>query len=225
MNKHGHFGYSDMTEVVGIREDGSKIFDADEDSKDRWPYGNCTCEYCDTQRTIEKDIEKDKKENQNSLLRKTLNWFNAQFGTGLEELDRGTPGNPHSCVIAMTLKNHVNSNFNWNVSGTSITINTKTMLNTEAWPGLVPEVIIGDAKDNYRIRGIPVELGTHCSEIETKLEKACPTIYIDYDRVDATLDVVSSNDFPDYVKEFIQVFDEQEYEHLIESPRHQKGNE
>lgn len=216
MNTHGHFGYTGMTEVVGTREDGSKIFASDADSKDRWPYGNCTCKYCDEQRTIEKKIDEDKKENHSSLLRKTLNWFNAQFGTGLEELDCGDPGNPTSCVIAMTLKNHVNSNFNWNVSGTSITISAERMINSSAQYDLCPEITIGEPENNYRIRGIPVELGTHCSEIETKLEKACPTLYTDYDNVDATFDVVSSDDFPDYVRDFIRVFDDQEYKDLIE---------
>ena len=214
MNKHGHFGYAGNTEIVGEREDGSFILS--EDADDRWPYGNCQCEWCSSERELHAQEEKDKADHKVNLLQKTLNWFNAQFGTGLETLDCGEPGSPSSCVLAMTLKKHVNPNFQWNVSGSSISIANEQKVNTSALPELCPNILVGEEGTGYHIQGIPVETGGAGSLIETREEEPWPRIYRDYDIIDSTVEVVKADDFPSYVQEFIHKFDDKEYEELLD---------
>ena len=214
MNEHGHFGYTGNTEIVGYRPDGSVILSDDSDN-DIWP-GSCRCNYCSSEKELFEKENQDKIEHKANILQKTLNWFNAQFGTGLEELDCGEPGNPGSCVLAMTLKHHVNPNFQWNVSGSSIYIGREQKVNNKAYPDVCGEVVIGDPENDYSIRAIPVEVGGECSDIATRQVKATASPYTDYDIIDSSLNVVSPTDFPSYVQEFIHKFDDKEYQELLD---------
>ena len=146
------------------------------------------------------------KEKKSNILRHTLNWFNDFFGTGLEELDQGNTSKPASCVIAMTLNNRINPNFDWRVNGSTITIAVDQPINCHA------EKTKDTFNKDYQFWGVPVTIGDgYVYDIETKQAK---------EMEDGREYLITTREqmvtkLPEDVQEFITLFDEGQYEELI----------
>lgn len=144
-------------------------------------------------------------ERKDNVLRATLNWFNDFFGTGLEELDQGETGKPASCVIAMTLNNRINPNFNWRVSGTEISISSEQPFNSEGWR------MRDTFNEKYQQWGVPVTIGEGLVYNVNTKESHPITAGVDYHTSNAEQKVT---DLPEEVKQFILWFDSGNYDDL-----------
>ena len=140
-----------------------------------------------------------------SVLKSTLNWFNDFFGTGLEELDMGETGKPASCVIAMTLNNKINPNFNWRVNGTDITIQTDHPFNVAGFK------VRDTFNEEHQQWGVPVTVGQgDVYDITTRISRPIKP-GVDYVTVNSENQVT---ELPEDVKQFILWFDSGQYQEL-----------
>ena len=145
------------------------------------------------------------KEQRDNILRSTLNWFNDFFGTGLEELDSGEINKPASCVLAMTLNNKINSNFNWRVNGEDISIQSNQSFNYGGFR------VRDTYNEKYQQWGVPVTIGNgYVYDIVTKEPRDIEQGE-EYILVNAEEKVI---ELPKDVQQFIQWFDLGHYTEL-----------
>ena len=147
-------------------------------------------------------VAKSKRE---GVLRSTLNWFNDFFGTGLEELDMGETGKPASCVIAMTLNNKINPNFNWRVNGSDITISTDQPFNSTG------KGVRNTFNEEHQQWGVHVTIGE--GDVYDIVTRVAHPIESGTDYLTAVCEK-QITELPDDVKQFILWFDAGQYQEL-----------